>query len=838
MNKKRSKGSGFCRVPHQAAFPAAVSIATAVSFALYGLAQPAAAEPADQSPSGLQEITVTATRREEALEAVPYSLSVISSDQLAAAGVTDLMSLSTQVPGLSMYDYGARFAGAVTPIIRGINATGSPARGFRSFEQAPVGTYIGNSPIDGYFQLDDLKRVEVLRGPQGTLYGAGALGGALRLIPNSPELNTWGGSIEASSSRLAHSDGTGYSLKGMANIPLGDTLAFRAAAKYAYEPGWIKVFGLLDRTSNGLYGTPVLADPGDPVNSPPIYSSRNDWNYQKTFSGRASLLFKPNDTFSAELAILNSHVTGDGGPQVNPDCAGGVPPLDPATTYPAGGKYQEFALVDEPFNRTTNLLSLDASYDAGFATLSSTTSYHTTSGSLIQDSTFDYAGFDGGYFLPYYAGVPTNPRFIYPFQFTDSAHPFTEEMRLVSKADPANIFDYVVGVFYENQTRHGAWYVANPGSPERSVSEGCTGYVYAGSNFPNCLVLSGPNDLTFQQIDTQNFEDRSVFGELTWHFVTHGQITFGVRHYDQKFTDSQLYQDFTFPVLIPPTPYNAPASKTVGKVDPSYEYGDHQFVYALWSQGFRRGGANSVPANGIFQESPLLRDYQPDKTNNYETGLKGRFNSGLSYTFALFDIKWDKPQISSSLPSGNLAVYNGNTAESKGFEFESTGPLFLPRLSYSVGFAYADAKLTSNFALPANNGTGTIVPGLLSGTAGEQLPGSPKTSASAGLIYDMTPLPGYDLSLSATGVYRSAVALQVAPTLGSTTVQHSSSYETMNLAAALSRESWRFTLYVTNVFDKEEILAPPSQPNQVDNLTNDYLVNPPREIGVRVGYSF
>jgi iron complex outermembrane receptor protein len=102
----------------------------------------------------------------------------------------------------------------------------------------------------------------------------------------------------------------------------------------------------------------------------------------------------------------------------------------------------------------------------------------------------------------------------------------------------------------------------------------------------------------------------------------------------------------------------------------------------------------------------------------------------------------------------------------------------------------------------------------------------------------MTLLPGYDLALSANGVYRSAVALQVAPTLGNTTVQHSSSYETMNVAAALSRESWRFTLYVTNVFDKQEILAPPSQPNQVDNLTNDYLVNPPREIGIRVGYSF
>jgi len=837
MKDKRSQSPTTSNERH-ACRPVMTNVTAAVFFALYGLPHPAVAASTDQTGEAMQEVIVTATRRAETVEAVPYSISVISADQISASGASDIATLATQVPGLSMYDYGARFAGATAPIIRGINATGSPARGFRTFEQDPVGTYVGNSPIDGYFQLDDINRIEVLRGPQGTLYGAGALGGALRLIPNSPELNSFTGSAEASGSELAHSTGTGYSLKGMINIPLGDSVAFRTAAKYAYEPGWIKAFGLLQRSNDGLYGTPALADPSDPVNSPPIYSSRSDWNYQRTLSGRASLLWKPNEAFSVELAILHANVTGDAGPQVNPDFAGGVSPLDPATTYPAGGRYQEFALIDEPFNRTTNLTSLDVSYDAGFATVSSTTSYHTTSGSLIQDSTFDYAGFDGGYFLPYYAGVPTNPRFIYPFLFTDSAHTFTEEMRLVSKPGPANIFDYVVGAFYEKQTRHGAWYVTNPGSPERSVAEGCTGYVFAGSSFPNCLVLSGPNDLTFQQIDTQNFEDKSVFGELTWHFVAHGQITFGVRHFSQQFTDSQLYQDFTFPVLIPPIPYSSPASKTVWKVDPSYEYADDQFVYALWSQGFRRGGANSVPANGIFQESPLLRDYQPDKTNNYEAGLKGRFRNGLSYTVALFDIKWDKPQISSSLPSGNLAVYNANTAESKGIEFETIGPLFLPRLSYSIGFAYADAKLTSNFALPANNGTGTIVPGLLSGTAGEQLPGSPKTSVSAALIYDINLTPGYDLALSANGVYRSAVALQVAPSLGNTAIQHSSTYEIMNLNAVLNHKPWSATFYVTNVFDKEEILAPPSQPNQVDNLTNDYLVNPPREIGVRVGYSF
>jgi outer membrane receptor protein involved in Fe transport len=825
------------------ALPATTTVAAAVVFALYGVPRPALAEQGEPGVPVLQEVVVTATRREQALEAVPYSISVVTPEQIAASGASDIPSLATQVPGLSMYDYGARFAGAVAPIIRGINATGSPARGFRTFEQDPVGTYVNNSPVEGYFQLEDLSRIEVLRGPQGTLYGAGALGGALRLIPNSPELNKLAGSIEASGSRPDHSQGTGYSLKGMVNVPLGEDAAFRAAARYDREPGWIHVFGPELRTNNTVYGTPLLADPADPVNSSPVYTSQRDWNWQRTFSGRASLAWKPTGAFSAELALLHAEVKGDGGPQVNPTYAGGVSPFDPATTFPAGGPYQELAMVDEPFDRITNLTSLDLSYDAGFATVSSTTSYQTTSGSLIQDSTFDYGGFAGGFFVPYYAGIPTNPRWIYPFLFTDSAHSFSQEVRLVSRTDPSRGFDYVVGGYYQRQIRHGSWYVTTPGSAERSMTQGCTGPVFYDANgnlstFPNCLVVVGPNDLTFQQIDTQTFEDKSVFGELTWHFLSHGQVTVGARHFSQDFTDEQLYQDFPFPVLIPPTPRSAPASKWVGKFNPSYEYTDHHFVYGVWSQGFRRGGANSVPQSGIFQESPLLRTYQPDKTDNYEVGLKGRFANGLSYAFAAFDIEWDKPQISSSLPSGNLAVYNANKAASRGIELESSGPLVVPHLSYSVGFAYADAKLTQDFSLPANNGLGTIVPGLLSGTSGEQLPGSPRTSVSAAFIYDINVAPGYDLTLAPNAVYRSATALQVAPSVGSTTVQHSTTYQIVNFTATLTHLPWRASLYVTNLLDRQEILSSPSQPNQLGNLTNDFLVNPPREIGVRLGYNF
>jgi outer membrane receptor protein involved in Fe transport len=820
-------------------------VAAAVFIALHGAPRLARADQGEVGPPAtLQEIVVTATRRAQTLEAVPYNISVVSPEMIAATGVTDLATLATQVPGLSMFDYGARFTESTTPIIRGINATASPVRAFRSFEQSPVGTYIGNSPVDGYFQLDDLNRIEVLRGPQGTLYGAGALGGALRIIPNSPELGRWDGSLEAGGAKTAHSNGTGYDLGAMLNVPLGDTVGFRVAGKYTYEPGWIDIYGPTVRTNNTIYGVPLLADPSDPINSSPIYTTHDDWNYQRTFSGRASLLWKPNDAFYAEAAVMHAHVTGDGGPQVNPDFAGGPLPLDPSTIFPPGGHYQEFALIDQPFERTATLTSLDISYDAGFATLSSTTSYSEGSGSVIQDSTFDYTGYAGGFYVPYYAGIPANPRFIYPFLFTDAEHSFSEELRLVSKADPTHGLEYVVGLFYQHQVRNGDWYVTSPGSPARSMLQGCTGPVYylnGFSTFPNCLVVTGPNDTTFQQLDTQTFDDRSVFGELTWHFTPRGQITFGARYFNQKFTDEQLYQDFTFPgSTVQPVPHESPASKTVGKINPSYEYADHHFVYALWSQGFRRGGANSVPPTGPFKESPLLQTYQPDSTNNYEAGLKGRFANGTSYAFALFYIDWNKPQIASSLPSGNFAVYNANTAASRGFELETSGPLFVPQLSYNLGYSYTNATLTSAFSLPANNGlgTGTIVPGLLHGSSGEQLPGSPRNAFSASLMYDVNLSPGYVLTTTLNGVLRSAVALQVAPVVGSSTVQYSSTYEIMNVNFALAHRRWRTTLYLTNIFDKQEILAPPSQPNEINNLTNDYQVNTPRVIGLRVGYSF
>ena len=133
----------------------------------------------------------------------------------------------------------------------------------------------------------------------------------------------------------------------------------------------------------------------------------------------------------------------------------------------------------------------------------------------------------------YYGGNPLNPRFIQPNLFTDNEHTFDQELRLVSKTGPDDMFDYVVGVFYEDQERVGSWYSPDPGSPERAMQQGCTAPYYAGASFPDCLLTTGPGDENFTQIDTQNFSDKSEFGELTWHFTSQGQITFGGRHFDQ-----------------------------------------------------------------------------------------------------------------------------------------------------------------------------------------------------------------------------------------------------------------------------------------------------------------
>ena len=811
--------------------PAMTRLGAAVFLALYGAPHGAWAGQTSDTTGVLDEVVVTATRRAQPIEEIPYSITAVSGEELSRAGVRDLASLAYQVPGLTMFDYGARYAAATFPIIRGLNASGSSPNGFRAEEQSPVGSYLGNSPVEGYFEINDVQRVEVLRGPQGTLYGAGALGGAIRLIPNAPELDRFSGHVEASGGALDHANDPAYSASAMLNVPLGETLAFRAAGKWGSSPGFIDAFGILKRGPSGI---PVLADPTRPVDSAGVYTTQKDWNDQKDFTGRASLRWQPVDSFHADLAYTYARVYGNGGPTANTAFQGGPSPIDSRIALPAGGDYREYSGIEQPFSRKTDLASLDLSYDAGFATVSTTSSYFETKGTTVLDNTAAFAGCPG---CAYYSGTPINPRFISEADHNDDTHTFSQEVRLVSNTGQNQPLDYVLGLFYSKRTSNSSAFYHVPGTPEYSASEGCS--VQGTAAPPDCLVVTGPDATTFAAIGTQQYKDRSIFGELTWHLASHAQITFGGRHFKQDFTEAQSFLAYTFPPLVPATPRDSSASKNIFKVNPSYEYMPGHRVYANWSQGFRRGGANTLPLSGPFKDSPLLSTYAPDTADNYEAGLKGRFAKGTTYALAVFDIEWKNPQISGSLPDGNQAVWNADRARSKGFELEASGPLGLPGFSYTLGFTYADATLTKEYALPANDGTGTIVPGLLHGEAGQQLPGSAKETGAATINYDRT--VGADMHWSSTlnYTYRSRIPLAL---LGANffIYPESPGFGLVNFSTSISHQAWQLTGYVTNLTGKRALILPAiQQPAYSDPaLLADSTINRPREIGLRIGYSF
>lgn len=805
---------------------------SAVILALYGSADLVLAE--EPNSTTLQEVVVTATSRPQDIIEVPFSIAVIKGDDLKAAAVTDLLTLARAVPSLSLVDLGDRYATAEVPTIRGINAS-NIAQGSQLLSQSPVGVYLGNSPIDGVIDLTDINRVEVLRGPQGTLYGAGALGGAIRIVPNAPEMGIWDGSISTNVASVAHGSQPSYGLEGYANIPVARSLALRVSGKYAYDAGFIDAFGFEQRVGGPL-SAPVLADPSNPVTSPAVFgAARNGWNDEKKYAGRADLLWQ-EDKAHVDLAYIHGHIEGTGGPQDNTYWTGGPYPIDPRVSLPAGGDYRYFSAGDQPFRRDTSLTSLDASYDVGFATMSSISSYYSTHGETTDDETYQVFIFEP--FTAYYTGNPINPRFVSPGFFSHSDRNFSQELRLVSHPAEETKVDYVAGAFFQNRRREANFFTSAPGTDSYSISQGCTAPFSLGAAFPNCLVTLGPTAAFFDASVQQQLKNESVYGELTVHAAPQVQVTLGARYYREDFTAGQ--QQFAYALgntnLGDPT-----ESKTSGalfKINPSFEYLKNQSVYATFSQGYRPGGANSFPVTGPLAESAALLRYSADKTNNFEVGVKGRSAGNLSYSLALFDVDWKNPQIGGYTPNTSTAVvYNGLKARSTGFDAEITGPILLPGLKFSASASYAHARLTEDFGLPANDGAGGISPNVITGSAGARLPGSAERSAAATLDYHRAAFDDWSTTLTANVTYTGSV-LNSLPAAGSNE-QPLGGYTLGNLSASLERSRYGITLYVYNVTDKRAVLSylKPGDVQVVGGLAEYNVINRPREIGLRFTFT-
>jgi outer membrane receptor protein involved in Fe transport len=775
-----------------------ISVSAAVSALVQ--AQAAIAQEEASLPV-LTEITVTATRRKETVTDVPYNISALTGQDLERSGIEGLASLSQGIAGLEYVDQGPRASGNNNQLIlRGLNADGTNGIDNAHFAVAPVSTYLGETPLFFNLKLFDMDRVEVLRGPQGTLYGSGSLGGTVRFIPNNPQFGKFSGQARAELSSTTESGQLNHDLYAMVNIPVGDNLAVRLAGGKQHLGGFIDEKNL---AVAGPDGAPQITGPIlDPATSLVRATLRNT-NTSDVSYARAALGMSLGDNVLATLHYNYQHTDVGDRQADNP-------------LYPGNTSYDASTALLNPQTSKTEVVGLDVEVDLGFATLSSATSWYETQERALES--------DGGIYQlvladAFYFGYP---RFVVPGYTETREHAAMQEFRLTSKGD--NTFDWLVGGYYQKQHRN--YSLRDASDP------GLADYVAALDPFEGYFGTPTPGiaglDL-FDQTFMEAFRDTALFGELTWHVTNRWQLTGGARKFWQRDSSSQ---SFALPVCQQLTFCGPPESvadtnsvnSQIFRANTSFKLDKLDNLYFTWSQGFRHGGANALPPDGTPQSDPRAPfTFRPDRSTNYEVGLKGTIpNAPFRYSLAAFYIRWRDFQFDSFTSTGFTFVGNGNQASSRGVELELNGDLG-EHWSYSASYSYVDAKLDKPFSV------------VTTGNAGDSMPGVPSNSASVGLNY-LQPLPAdYKLTVHLDGSYRdsahsdfNASAADFFPV---------KSFSVWNAAAILAASSrWEVRLFADNLFS-EKGRTGGSPPQQLGNEAF-FQVMRPLTVGARLTVNF
>lgn len=779
-------------------------------------------EPSSQQTEG-NDIIVTAGRRSQQLTDVPSNISAVTGAMLEKAGVTDLSNFTRLTPGIVILDEGPRVSGTRnTLIIRGLNANGmNPNDDNPSNTQEAVSTYLGETPVFYPFKLVDIDRVEVLRGPQGTLYGSGSVGGTVRIIPNAPKLTAVSGEVTVESSLTNHSRDTNYDFYAMLNLPLSSTVALRMSGGHQYLGGFIDALGLVQMDKNGKFdpGSPVLADPSDPLNSPAAAAPpRKDVNDGEISHFRAAILFEPSDTFEATLRYVYQKVSVDDRYSHNP-------------FFGEERNYVHYRDNLDPQDAEIHLGSLDVSVDVGFAQMTSTTSYSEAQTRSVSDS----SPFLRTNIPQYYFGFP---RLISPILREQTRKVFTQEVRLVS--DTEGPVDWLVGGYYNRNHLDFSLDQRMPG-----ISD----YVNAlyGLNpeldFGDVLAYGGQNVVT---------EETAIYGELNWHITERLSLTGGFRAFKistegtggipipfASRTLAWFYGDPLDDFLLGGfEPLSFDDDGAIFRLNASYEINDDTLFYATWAQGYRAGGANALPKfdAGGNDNTPIL-SYGSDSVDSYEAGIKGQF-SRMSYSATGFWIDWTDMQQQLVGPMGVSFVGNVPGARSRGIELSLAGAV-TDRLNVTLGYSYTDAEVTESFLLNTAR-PGTLVP------AGSPLPGTSKNIATASVDYRVPISETVGLSLHGDMSYRSSSQSSFADidilvggvdTYPGDNFFRFSPATVLNLSATLDFDRYALTLFANNVTNELGTNSATTSEFYGDE-SQSYGVLRPATVGLRVNVKF
>jgi outer membrane receptor protein involved in Fe transport len=846
-------------------------VTAAVLTALYGAPAHAADAAENSDGSSLEEVTVSATRRVTTVQDIPLSITAVTGATLEKAGIEDIAGLAHSMAGVNFTDKGP-FGGinGATLIIRGLNSEATAGQlALATPVIPPVATYVDDTPLFVNLRLQDLKDVEILRGPQGTLYGSGSLGGTIRFVQNPPDPSGFDAKVEAGSSKTEHTHALNYDYSGMINMPITDTFAIRFNAGWTDDAGFINQPNLYRLDSNGvpLPSQPLTAgNPAglNPAIAPAIYS-RDGVNTYEYRNVRLAALYQPSESFKAELSYYYQRGEAGGFPYVATQSAAynqwistaTQPPSPPATglvpqlynsAVPAGVDRLSSATNSlEGTNDEVNLVALSVDYDLGFATLTSSSSWARHDNTTHSDLTGLYTNF---FFYQNFYGQ--NPRsFIQGYdRYSDKV--WSQELRLASPE--GEVFDWIAGLFYKDEKSLIQEHEFYPGyddfynsCPQTVPSDtfGVNGSTcglgeYVDTGTTSVLGVPLVRDQAYIGDFETRFKDLAAFGELRYHITKAWTLTGGTRVFRQTIDQAQQTGLlFDGPGFIANEALSDQWRRALWKVNTAYQLDHTNLVYATWSQGFRRGGVNALPPtepvgytgqDGVFHPTyvtpPELKRLAPDKVDNYEIGAKGTLGGWFSYSAAIYDMEWHNVQEGVQLtPLVLPAALNIGDAQSRGVELEANASL-TRHWSAKLSYTYDQTKLKSISGLFSYPNTSVPAPAL-----GSPLPGTPKNSAALGLDYGHLPVGGGELDFAANAHYQS----RVIPAL-SATVPTVPGYTMVDSRITYTLPHWFAAFYVNNITNNLGISAY-SDPAIFGNRYQA-VVSQPRTYGLTVGYSF
>ncbi len=747
----------------------------------------------DTEADNVEEIVVTATKRESKIEDLPMSVQAITGSRLDNAGVNDFMDYAELIPSLSYIQYGP---GRSAFYIRG---TSDGNFGNLAGPNTTVAMYLDESPINTVglnpdLHIYDMERIEVLNGPQGTLYGSSAQGGTVKLITNKPQREEFEAGFEVDASggkEAANSD----SFEGFINIPVSDSLAARVSAYSVNEGGFIDLVGGTKTFSASNYSVPLLGE-----------SNHNE----STVEGyRASFKAWINDNLTATLTHINQESKTIGSWDHQPDTLG-----DLKSSKVIG----EF--TDDEWNQTS--LTLEGSFNDTSFTYAGTffdrdVRYLWDYNDYVEYYNLDSPatngfGYNSYYTCDYYSyyyygtfeGACNDPTMWADYSLDMERE--THELRF-NGGEEGDRLQWLIGVFYDKLENPYKYTYKWPGMQS-----------YYSDGTWNGTGIAGREGIWWEADNLREDETKAIYGEMTYALTDKTAITVGLRSFDSELHfDAQDGYFGGFGTAF--YGHEADRIEKDSGISPKIALAHHLdnggLLYLNYSQGYRPAGTNRTNKNS--DAAPLY--YDSDELNNYEIGYKYTNADGtLKFNSAYYLMNWEDMQ--TAVYDRNLATIQFNTnigdAVIQGIETDLT---LLTENGFTIiaGATFTNPELDDNF----------ILSGVIQATPGTQLANVSKHKLSLAINKEFQIASGregyWDLSLSRTGKRKSSLTNPI----------DQGAYTLGNFSVALEGDKWAGVLYVDNFFDTRAVIWEYSGYRPETKFTNR-----PREVGLRLKYKF